>query len=310
MQMPKAVYCGSERIWGDGMAEIRTAAALGLFDGVHLGHRAVLRAAAEQSAKGLLPCVFTFPPLFAARKGGAGYIYDDEEKNFMLTESCGIEKIFSHSFADICGMDGESFAREILRGEMNAAFVCCGGDFRFGIGASCGIRELRSFGEKYGFTVQAVDDVYCGGRRVSSTEIRLMLTAGDMEGADAFLGRPYTIMKNVSRGAQLGRTIGFPTANQVFGEGQLVPRFGAYASKAMINGKWYPSVTDIGRKPTVDYGGAPLAETYIHGFSGELYGSSLHVELLRFLRPEMRFGSVEELKRQRAADAETALNIL
>lgn len=292
------------------MEKTRTAAALGLFDGVHLGHRAVLKAAEEQAANGLMPCVFTFSSLFAEKKGGAGYIYGDEEKSFLLTEDCGMERVFSHSFGDICGLDGESFAGDILCGEMNAAFVCCGNDFRFGRGASCGIAELRSFGERFGFAVQTVEDVYCGGRRVSSTEIRSMLSEGDIESANAFLGEPYTIMKKVSRGAQLGRSIGFPTANQVFGEGQLVPRYGVYASKARINGKWYPSVTDIGRKPTVDYGGAPLAETYIHGFSGDLYGITLQVELLRFLRPEAKFASVEELRRQIAADAETALNIL
>lgn len=291
------------------MEKIKTAAALGLFDGVHLGHRAVLAAAAEQEKNGLVPCAFTFPPESAAKKGAAGYIYSEYEKNFMLHD-CGIKRVFSPSFADICGMDGETFAQEILCGEMNAAFVCCGNDFRFGRNAACGVDELRRFGEKFGFTVRTVDDVFCGNDRVSSTLIRELLKEGSLERANELLGKTYTMVRNVSRGAQLGRTIGFPTANQIFDEGQLVPKFGVYASKTYADGKWYPSITDIGVKPTVNYGGAPLAETYIHGFSGDLYGSPLQVMLCHFIRPEMKFGSVDELKTRIKADTEYALNIL
>ena len=292
------------------MENNKTAAALGLFDGVHLGHRAVLRTAAEQEKNGLIPCAFTFPPESAANKGAAGYIYSENEKNFILEHDCGIKRVFSPRFADICGMDGETFAKEILCGEMNAAFVCCGNDFRFGKAASCGVEELRRFGEKLGFTVKTVEDVFCDEERVSSTLIRELLAAGELERANKLLGQPYIIVKNVSRGAQLGRTIGFPTANQIFDEGQLVPRFGVYASKTYANGKWYPSITDIGMKPTVDYYGSPLAETYIHGFAGDLYGSPVQVMLCAFIRPEMKFGSVEELKKQISADTEYALNIL
>lgn len=292
------------------MGNNKTAVALGMFDGVHLGHRAVLRAAFEQKKHGLTPCAFTFPPESTANKGAAGYIYSESEKSLLLSRDCGIERVLSPRFEDICGMDGEAFAGEVLFGEMNAAFVCCGRDFRFGRGASCGVDELRSFGERYGFTVQTVEDVYCGGERVSSTAVRQLLLAGDIDRANAMLGKPYIIAKSVSRGAQLGRTIGFPTANQLFGEGQLVPEYGVYASRAHVNGKTYPSITDIGMKPTVKYGGAPLAETYIHGFSGDLYGSPLMVELCGFIRPEMKFGSLDELKGQINADIAAAMNIL
>lgn len=292
------------------MESKKTAVALGMFDGVHLGHRAVLGAACEQKKQGLIPCAFTFPPESTANKGAAGYIYSESEKSLLLSRDCGIERVLSPRFEDICGMDGDTFAGEILLGELNAAFVCCGRDFRFGKGASCGVDELRSFGERYGFTVQTVEDVYCGGERVSSTAVRQLLLAGDIDRANTMLGKPYIIAKNVSRGAQLGRTIGFPTANQLFGEGQLVPRYGVYASRAHVNGNTYPSITDIGMKPTVKYGGAPLAETYIHGFSGDLYESPLIVELCGFIRPEMKFGSLDELKGQINADIKSALNIL
>lgn len=289
------------------MAKTRTSVALGLFDGVHLGHRAVLKTAAAQKMNGLTPCAFTFPPESTAGKN-AEYIYSDKEKQILLTSSCDIAKIFSPQFSEICMMDGDTFARSILRKELNAAYVACGKDFRFGKDAAWGIDELAGFGRKYGFTVQAVDDVCCGNERVSSTAVRKLLQKGELRRANLFLGEPYMIMKEISSGAQLGRTIGFPTANQLFSKGQLVPAYGVYASRTLYEGKWYPSMTNIGIKPTVSYGGAPLAETYISGFSGDLYGKTVQVVLLDFIRPEKRFSDLDELKQQIRRDVELSID--
>lgn len=289
------------------MAKTRTSVALGLFDGVHLGHRAVLKTAAAQKMNGLTPCAFTFPPESTAGKN-AEYIYSDKEKQMLLTSSCDIAKIFSPQFSEICMMDGDTFARSILRKELNAAYVACGKDFRFGKDAAWGIDELAGFGRKYGFTVQAVDDVCCGNERVSSTAVRKLLQKGELRRANLFLGEPYMIMKEISSGAQLGRTIGFPTANQLFSKGQLVPAYGVYASRTLYEGKWYPSMTNIGIKPTVSYGGAPLAETYISGFSGDLYGKTVQVVLLDFIRPEKRFSNLDELKQQIRRDVELSID--
>ena len=287
------------------MAKTRTSVALGLFDGVHLGHRAVLKTAAAQKMNGLTPCAFTFPPESTAGKN-AEYIYSDKEKQMLLTSSCDIAKIFSPQFSEICMMDGDTFARSILRKELNAAYVACGKDFRFGKDAAWGIDELAGFGRKYGFTVQAVDDVCCGNERVSSTAVRKLLQKGELRRANLFLGEPYMIMKEISSGAQLGRTIGFPTANQLFSKGQLVPAYGVYASRTLYEGKWYPSMTNIGIKPTVSYGGAPLAETYISGFSGDLYGKTLTLNLLQRLRDERKFRNLDELQAAIAADVAAA----
>ncbi len=289
------------------MAKTRTSVALGLFDGVHLGHRAVLKTAAAQKMNGLTPCAFTFPPESTAGKN-AEYIYSDKEKQMLLTSSCDIAKIFSPQFSEICMMDGDTFARSILRKELNAAYVACGKDFRFGKDAAWGIDELAGFGRKYGFTVQAVDDVCCGNERVSSTAVRKLLQKGELRRANLFLGEPYMIMKEISSGAQLGRTIGFPTANQLFSKGQLLPAYGVYASRTLYEGKWYPSMTNIGIKPTVSYGGAPLAETYISGFSGDLYGKTVQVVLLDFIRPEKRFSDLDELKQQIRRDVELSID--
>ena len=116
------------------------------------------------------------------------------------------------------------------------------------------------------------------------------------------------MMKEIVSGAHLGRTIGFPTANQLFGRGQLVPAYGVYASRTLHEGKWYPSMTNIGIKPTVDYGGAPLAETYISGFSGDLYGKTVQVVLLDFIRPEKRFSDITQLRQQIEQDVEMSIN--
>lgn len=290
----------------------KTAVALGLFDGVHLGHRAVLKAAYEQKQNGLIPCAFTFPPESVVRKSGGkgGYIYTSDVKYRMLRGSCGIESIISPAFEDICGISGERFAKTILSEQLNAAFVCCGNDFRFGREAACGVKELRTFGKKYNFEVQTVDDVCKADSVISSSEIRRLLLNGDLDRANLFLGEPYTIIREVSHGAQLGRSIGFPTINQLFGNGQLVPEYGVYASRTMADGKWYPSMTNIGMKPTVEYGGMPLAETYIHGYSGDLYDKTVQVVLLKFIRPERKFNSLDELKIQISADIDAAVSMI
>lgn len=282
------------------MEKIKSAVALGLFDGVHLGHRAVLNIAVES---GFVPSVFTFNPSAVAKKSESGYIYGSYERSKLLRE-CGIEKILSVGFSDLCSLSGEEFVKNILIDEMNAGFVCCGNNFRFGKNAYCGVNELREFGRKYGFDVAVADDVVYEGETVSSTAIRNMLLNGNTIKAWQFLDEPYTINKKVVHGAELGRTIGFPTINQIFSKGQLVPKFGVYASQVLIDGYYYRAMTNIGMKPTVNYGGMPLAETHIIDFSGDLYGRNIDTRIMEFIRPEQKFSSVDELKRQIAEDME------
>mgnify|MGYP001035906933 CR=1 FL=1 len=284
------------------MKRAKTAVALGIFDGVHLGHQAVLKLAAEQLKNGLAPCAVTFSPgIVSLKKCGSGFIFGESEK-MRLLKKYGISNIRSFEFNDIRDMDGEKFAGKILAEEMNASFVCCGNDFRFGKNAACGVRELRKFGEKFGFSVCAAADVSYDGETVSSTKIRRALLNGDVSAAGSLLGRSYSVAGQVVHGARLGRTIGFPTVNQLFEKGQLVPKYGVYASQVVIDGKLYGAMTDIGVKPTVDYGGCPLAETNIFDFRGDLYGTEIVTEILDFIRPEMKFGSVEELTKQLRSD--------
>ena len=289
------------------MMDTKTAAALGIFDGVHLGHRAVLAAAAEQKKNGLSPNVFTFAPKTAAIKGASGFIYSDSEKKFILESECGMEGVFTAEFSELCGLDGRTFVSDILVDRLNAGFVSCGRNFRFGKDASCGVDELVRFGKEYGFEVCAVDDVACNGQIVSSTAIRELLLEGNVEKAAELLGEPYMLFSEVVHGAALGRTIGFPTANQIFAEGQLVPKYGVYKSVTSVDGRNFRSMTNIGTKPTVNSDGRPLSETYIDGFSGDIYGRKIQVKLIEYIRPEMKFASVSELEKQIAQDVRTAV---
>ncbi len=287
-----------------------SAVALGLFDGVHLGHRRVLELVRLQKANGLRPSVFTFATETVGVKHDAAldYLYPTTQKCRMLRD-CGMEWISHHPFAEVCGLDGETFARTVLAERFSAAYVCCGRDFRFGKNAACGVAELSRFGERFGFAVAVADDVLADGASVSSSRIRNHLKHGEMEAAAALLGAPYTIEQEVVHGARLGRTIGFPTINQVFAEGQLVPKFGVYASETTVDGRTYPSLTNIGCKPTVHYDGVPLAETYIMDFAGDVYGRTLQVALHRFLRGERKFASVAALTEQMQRDLADTLQL-
>ena len=291
-----------------GIQKNATAVAMGLFDGVHLGHRKVLETAYQQKKNGLIPSAFTFHAKMAEQKQSK-WIYPTNTKLWMLENDCGMEQILAVPFEEVCGMSGEEFVRQILCEQLHASYLCCGNDFRFGKNAGWNVHDLQKFGKIYGFSVEIVDDVQIDGITVSSTEIRKLLKEGNLEKANILLGEPYLILQEVTHGAQLGRTIGFPTVNQLFEGGQLIPAYGVYASFTRTPEGWFPSITNIGRKPTVHYMGMPLAETYIDGFSGDLYGEKLQVILFHFIRPEQKFSSVNELTAQMQKDLKACRQI-
>ncbi len=282
------------------MESTRTAVALGLFDGVHLGHRAVINAALAQKKNGLSSLVFTFEPDCVLRKAGGtqGYIYTKTEKEILLCEQIGVDEIVSPPFERLCCLSGEEFADEILCRQLRAAHVCCGNDFRFGKNAACGAKELMDFGKRFGFEVEVISPVEYGGSIVSSSRVRELLLKGDITLANELLGFYYFINAEVSNGNHIGRTINFPTINQEFSDGQLVPKFGVYSTFTNVGGKVMPSVTNVGVKPTIEGVRRPLAETHIIGYSGDLYGKNADVCFKRFIRPEMKFASLDELKAQ------------
>lgn len=270
------------------------AAALGVFDGVHIGHRSVLRCAA---AAGSCHAV-TFQAETMPEKQGhpLRYIYGDAQREALL-QQCGAGAVTALPFDRICGLDGEAFCREILHEQIGAEVVVCGENYRFGKGASCGTAELTAFGNAYGFAVRTVPQVTDeAGQTVSSGRIREMLMRGDIAAANRLLGAPYQILAPVVSGRQQGRLLGSPTANQHFAPWQCVPMYGVYASYAEVNGVLVPSVTSIGVQPTLtDGAGEPVAETHLIGWHGTLSGVLLPVTLTAFLRGERRFDSREAL---------------
>lgn len=283
----------------------KRAVALGLFDGVHLGHREVIGYPVKHEKSGFIPSVFTFGSNSLSEKQGRKieYIYTDSQKK-RLIEALGIHEVFSSDFEEIKMLTGEEFAMNILVKKLHAAYVVCGKDFRFGSKASCGIKELAEFGRKYGFEAEIAEDVQSGGENVSSNRIREMLKAGEIQSANRLLGENYRIDGEVVHGRQLGRTLNFPTVNQLYGENQLIPRKGVYFSETEADGIHYASVTNIGVKPTVGAEANPLAETHILDYSGNLYGKSITVRLKEFVRDERKFSSAEELRRQIEKDTE------
>lgn len=285
-----------------------SAVALGSFDGVHLGHRAVISRAV--SIPELVPKVFTFASDSEKPKSkdGLGSIFSENQK-FNILRNLGVQEIVAPNFSDCKNMSGEEFFRTILLDQCGAKALCCGEDFRFGKYASCGVPELKAMCEKNGIDLFVLPLLYSGSEPISSSRIRKMLLEGNIKGSEQLLGRKYYIEKSVVYGAKLGRTFNFPTINQPFEPYRLVPRFGVYASAALIDGKLLPAVTNIGCKPTVSDDPSPLAETYIHGFSGDLYGQVIDVLLFDFLRPERKFSSLDDLRSQIAQDAKTALKI-
>lgn len=269
----------------------KTAAALGAFDGLHIGHRAVVRAAVES---GLTPVAFTFRDNPAEHLGGGCRYLTTMEERLRIFAEWGVEAVIMPDFADIAGWSAERFLN-VLRFGLSAQAVACGADFRFGKFAAGDAAWLARSCAQRGAALHVVDTVCYKGERVSATRIRGAVERGEMAEAAAMLGRPFGFEFEVVRGNRIGRTIGTPTINQHFPEHFILPRFGVYASRVHIGGRAYCGVTNVGVKPTVGSDRA-LSETWIPDFSGNLYGKTLRLELLAFIRDEKKFASLDALK--------------
>ena len=275
------------------LPEKETAVALGVFDGVHRGHREVLRHAVDSSE--LEPWVFTFSEKsLPTGKSGAKRIEPPEIK-FSIMKACGIKYVFAPDFADVKDLSGEDFVRDILIKKLRCKKVVCGTDYRFGHKASCGAKEMEELCEKYGMEFCPVEKVFDKGEAISSTRIRAAAEKGDMPEVELLAGYPFCIETEIVGGKKLGREFGLPTINQPLEDGYIIPKFGVYVSSAYVDGKFYPSVTNVGVKPTVSDEKIPAAETNIIGIDSELYGKKIPVFLIDFVREEMVFNSKEEL---------------
>ncbi len=273
-----------------------SAVALGYFDGVHLGHRAVIGAAVrDAAANGLTPAVFTFElPEGQTLKGGK--ILSAAQKHHRIA-GLGVEQCMEPPFADFCGLSPEDFVDTILVHCFGARSVFCGDNFTFGARAAGNVALLRQLCASRGIRVQVVEMAQYGGQAVSSTRIRAALEEGRIGDANAMLGAPYAIDWTVVHGKGMGTSkLGTPTINQNYPAGTLQPSCGVYITRIRLDGRWWPSATGIGPRPTVDVKGAAVScETYVPDFTGNVYGENPVLEFHRYLCPVRKFGSLQEL---------------
>lgn len=258
----------------------------------------------------LEPCVFSFTmdeDRPAGKRGSLRLL--SEEMRAELLEGMGFSRLVSPDFSVIKGFGPEEFVDEILVKRLNARAVCCGYDFRFGARAAGNHDTLASLCLRRGLAVEIRPAVLYRGEPISSTRIRAVITQGKIGEANAMLGRPFTLDFPVTRGNQLGRTLDFPTINQIYPADFIAPPRGVYASLTLAGGKLRPSVTNLGVRPTVNKDSGLTAETHILEYSGSLYGKRVKVSLLAFMRPEQKFPSLAALKAQVIRDIAAAAEI-
>ncbi|OCN01217.1 riboflavin biosynthesis protein RibF [Clostridium sp. W14A] len=275
-----------------------SAVALGNFDGLHIGHRKVVSLACGGAAEGLLPTVLTFAenPRMDLGGGAGGRLLSQEDKIALLKEM-GVKQLYILEFHTVKDLTAEEFVEQVLVGCLKAKKACCGFNFTFGRGGRADSAALSSLCGERGVGVSVAQAVLVDGTPVSSTRIRGLIESGRVDDAARLLGRPFGYRMPVRHGRRLGHSLGTPTLNQELPEGFVRPKFGVYASRVSVGEESHLGVTNVGVRPTVG-SDRPLSETWMPEYrGGELYGSSVRVELLRFLRPEQRFSTLEELRR-------------
>ena len=277
----------------------RSCVALGFFDGVHRGHRAVIDACC--AAKGSdTAAVLTFRESPAAALGGsAPPLLTDNSRKAALCADAGVDAVIFADFDAIRDLSPADFVRLILKDRLRARRVFCGYNYRFGRCGAGDTDALVRLCAQEGIEATVVPSVYLDREAVSSTRIRRLIAEGGIEDANRLLGYPYALCGEIAGGNRIGTALGYPTVNIPIPDGLCVPRCGVYASRVTIDGRVYRGATNIGVHPTVGASPVPLCETFLIDYpGGELYGRAASCELLRFIRPERRFSGAEELRRQ------------
>jgi len=288
-----------------------SAVAVGVFDGVHLGHRRVLDALVDADPD-LVRVAMTFGthPAVLLSSEGAPSRLSTLKRRFELLADGGIERVAVLRFDEsMRAMTPDEFVRRFLVDGLNARFVAVGIDFRFGAAASGSVETLVELGDRFGFNVVAVDIVSKHGSEVRSTVIRAAIESGDVAGAAAMLGRPYEIEGIVVPGDGRGRKLGIPTANVSFPAVLTVPDYGVYAVIATIDGVDYPAVANLGIRPTFDSNDEVL-EVHVIDHAQDLYGKHVTIGFVERIREERRFESIDDLVAQIRKDIATAKDAL
>ena len=281
---------------------------IGVFDGVHLGHIEVIRCtlAAARESNGT-PVIVTFDPHPARilRPDNPPRLLTSTPHKLQLLRTCGVENVLLIKFdRDFSIQSPNQFIQDLAAQRLKT--ICVGEDWAFGRNRSGNVEFLRAAGKDSGFSVIGVPPVKIDGEIVSSTLIRRAVEAGELEAAERFLGRPYTILGTVTEGQKLGRTMGFPTANLRAHNEQFPPN-GVYAIRARIGSQSYEGLANLGVRPTLENATpSRLLEAHLLDFAGELYGQDLEVSFAKYLRAERKFSNLEELSSQIALDEQEA----
>lgn len=283
----------------------RTAVALGHFDAMHIGHTAIIKKAVEHAREcSMKSLVFLF------ENNPSDVILGKETKNINTLSKreeilfkLGVDMVFVKKFdADFMRLEAAEFVDSYIVKKFNAGFAAAGFNYRFGANAKGDTEFLRSECAERGIESFTMPGIMYEGETVSSTRIRKEISDGCVDTAARLMGRYYSVKGVVRRGNRLGGSVlGFPTANMDIPSDRVLPRLGVYVSYATVDGKRYPAISNIGEKPTVE-NNYPCIETHIDGSFNELYGKEIEVEFCKFIREIFRFESLDELKKQLAAD--------
>ena len=292
------------------MSDIKRVAALGFFDGVHIGHAALLERTKQRAAeRGAIPAVVSFDvhPDNVVFGGNVRLINSAEGRRDIIGRLFGIDELLLFHFdRELMQMPWTEFI-DMLVGSYSVVSFVVGHDFRFGYRGEGSAVKLEEYCAAHGLGCDVIPAVTLDGIVVSSTYIRSLLESGDMQRAARYLGHPHVLTDTVRSGFHIGSALGAPTINMSFPEGVIVPRRGVYATKVCLeDGGEFRAVTNVGVRPTTGVGRPLNVESHLLDFSGDLYGRQARVEFYAFLRDERKFGSFAELSAQIAADAECA----
>lgn len=266
---------------------------LGVFDGVHLGHKAALDELVLTGADE--KCVYTFSTETVTTKGTRKLLSTTAEKNELLLKG-GANRVISADFSEVKDMTAEEFFDKVLIKNLKADVIICGENYRFGKGASAGSHDMKAMCEKAGIAFKEVKTLFINGETVSTTRIRGLIESGRTDEAWLLLGRPYSISGEVVHGNHIGTNMGIKTLNMLPDETKALPKSGVYSTRCIIDGKLYKSVTDIGTKPTVETDNSMIIETHVFDFDDDVYGKTVRVEFLEYYRSEQKFDTLDELK--------------
>ena len=292
------------------MGEIKRAVAIGFFDGVHIGHAALLEKTKQRAAENAaMPSVVSFDvhPDNLVRGGEVKLINSAIGREDIIRRLFGIDNVvFLHFNRHMMQMPWEEFIAALIS-ELNICHIVVGYDFCFGYKGEGTAEKLQNYCLSHGLGCDIIPAVQMDGKTVSSSYIRTLIESGEMEEANRFLGHPHVLSDTVHSGYHLGRRLGAPTINMYFPEGVLVPKHGVYATKVFLeNGEGYMAVTNVGVRPTTRNSNRVSVESHLLDYEGNLYGRQARVEFYQFLRSEVKFDSLKALGEQIAEDAENA----